>query len=271
MKTLCIFAFALLFTSCSHKSAQKNVPLPTTLDEAIGSPLRSPENVRRDIYRHPKETLEFFGLKPEMTVVEITPGAGWYTEILAPYLVTKGKYIMAVPELTANSPEYAKVNEQKVKAILEKSEAVEDKAIIAPFDPLNKDITVAETADMVVTFRNVHNWIGNNSADAAFKAFYRALKPGGILGVTDHLGKGKKVDFKSGYMTEKQVMDLAKNAGFKFVARSGINLNPKDSTKHPEGVWTLPPSLRLGEKDRAKYEAIGESNRMTLKFIKPQK
>lgn len=273
MKLLAL-ALTLGMISCSshHKEEKKAAALPTTLAEAISSPERTPENVKRDQYRHPQETLEFFGLKPEMTVIEITPGGGWYTEILAPYLATKGKYIMAVGALTDSSPAYAKVNDQKVRAILARHPDVLAKTVIAPFDPLNQDIVASESADMVLTFRNVHNWMGNASVDAAFRTFYKALKPGGTLGVVEHrLPANRKFDPKSGYMKEQQVIDLAKKAGFKLVAKSEINANPKDKANHPEGVWTLPPSLRLGDKDRAKYEAIGESDRMTLKFIKPIK
>lgn len=269
MKTLCAIALSLGLVACSQTTENKTADLPQSLSEAISSPLRSPENVKRDIYRHPKETLEFFGLKPDMTVIEITPGAGWYTEILAPYLARSGKYIMAVGALTDKSPAYAITNDQKVRAILAQYPEVKEKAVIAPFDPLKQDITEPGTVDLVLTFRNVHNWLGNNSAQAAFKAFHRALKPGGTLGVVEHRVRANRtLDPKSGYMTEKQVIALATKAGFTLVGRSEINANEKDTADHPAGVWTLPPSLRLGDKDRKKYEAIGESDRMTLKFRK---
>lgn len=272
MKTLPLLALTLLLSACSQSKAKKSETLPLTLDEAIASSLRTPENTKRDVYRHPKETLEFFGLQNNMTVLEVTPGAGWYTEILAPLLVTNGKYIIAVPTLEPNSPEYARQNDQKVRAILSRHPEVMQKTIMAPFDPLNKDLTDPSTVDLVLTFRNVHNWLGNNSAQAAFNAFYRALKPGGTLGVVEHRQRNPKhFDPKSGYMTEKQVINLALKAGFKLADRSEINANIKDNGNHPQGVWTLPPSLRLGDKDRAKYEAIGESDRMTLKFVKPTK
>lgn len=267
MKTL-LCLLPLLLMSCSQ-TPQKANQLPTSLEEAMGPAFRTTENMKRDQYRHPLETLNFFGVKPDMTVLEITPGAGWYTEILAPYLVANGKYIMAVPALTKSSPAYAVANAQKVKDILARHPELQKKAVVAPFDPINSDITEANSVDMVLTFRNVHNWLGNKSADAAFRAFHRALKPGGILGVVEHRAPAsRKLDPKSGYMTEKQVIDLATKAGFKLVERSEINANPKDKANHPAGVWTLPPSLRLGDKDRAKYEAIGESDRMTLKFVK---
>lgn len=266
-----MLALSLALASCSHRNEEKKMAnLPGSLPEAISSPMRTAENVKRDSFRHPQETLDFFGLSPEMTVVEITPGAGWYTEILAPYLVGQGKYIMAVPALTESSPDYAKLNDQKLRAILARHPKVQEKAVIASFEPLKQDITAADSVDMVLTFRNVHNWLGNNTAEAAFSAFFKALKPGGILGVVEHrYPEKKKFDPKSGYMKESQVIDLARRAGFKLVAKSEINANPKDKANHPAGVWTLPPSLRLGEKDRSKYEAIGESDRMTLKFVKP--
>ncbi|HXH74250.1 MAG TPA: hypothetical protein VNJ08_04750 [Bacteriovoracaceae bacterium] len=160
-------------------------------------------------------------------------------------------------------------NEEKLRKILEVHPLVKEKTKRVEFSPLTKpDIVAPGTADIVLTFRNVHNWLGNDSAQPAFHSFFKALKPGGILGVSEHRSV-KKTDPKSGYMTEDQVINLAKKAGFKLVAKSEINANPKDTANHPEGVWTLPPSLRLGEKDKAKYEAIGESDRMTLKFIRP--
>lgn len=258
-----------LFVSCSQIKG-RNTALPTSLKEAVSSDLRTSHNVKRDKYRYPRETLEFFGLRPDMTVIEISPGAGWYTEILAPLLTKKGQYIMAAPPVTESSPAYAKANQEKVNKILERHPEVKAKARIVDFSPLTKkDMVRPGTADMIVTFRNVHNWVGNKSAQAAFHSFYRALKPGGVLGVVEHRRPDNaKIDPKSGYMSEKQVIALAQKAGFKLVARTQINANPRDKGHHPKGVWTLPPSLRLGDQDRAKYEAIGESDRMTLKFVK---
>lgn len=242
--------------------------LPTTLDEALKSEFRSADNLPRDAFRHPKETLEFFGLKPDMKVVEISPSKGWYAEILAPYLSAKGEYVAAVTEAGEN--EYLKKTNQEFADWYGKFSEV--KVTTVAFDPA-KPLAV-ENADMVLTFRNVHNWMGQGKADKAFKAFYAALKPGGILGVTDHRADKKaKGDSKAkkGYVKESDVIRFAEKAGFKLEGKSEINANPKDSKNYPEGVWNLPPTLKGGDKDRQKYVDIGESDRMTLKFVKPVK
>jgi predicted methyltransferase len=247
--------------------------LPTTLAEAIASKTyRSSENSARDKYRHPMETLNFFGVQPEMTVVEISPGNGWYTEILAPYLATSGHYIAALP---APKPEnkFATDMYNKVSTWLkERPELMKNATITAFFPPEMVEIAPPESADRVLTFRNVHNWMAAGTEQAAFNAFFKALKPGGILGVVEHRANTKsKRDSKakSGYVHEKDVKAFAKKAGFKFAGASDLNANPKDTKTHPEGVWTLPPSLRLKDVDQAKYLEIGESDRMTLKFVKP--
>ncbi len=247
--------------------------LPKTIQEAVDGPYRTPENRVRDQYRHPAETLAFFGLKPEMTVVEITPGNGWYLEILAPLMNEKGRYIAALAPSSAN--EYvAKMNE-KVEGWLKANPEIDAKVTRSVFNPKDAkaEIAPAGTADMVVTFRNVHNWVSQNGEQAAFNAFFNALKPGGILGVVEHRAdpKAKKdPKAKSGYIAEAEVIRLAEKAGFKLDSKSEINANPKDTKNHPEGVWTLPPVLKLGDKDREKYVAIGESDRMTLRFVKPE-
>jgi predicted methyltransferase len=247
--------------------------LPQTLEEAVNSSYRTPENKNRDAYRHPLETLTFFGLQPNMTVVEITPGAGWYTEILAPFLATKGQYIGAFPTIG----ESEKMNETTAKVIawLKSHHEFDGHETISELNPPDKVAIAPEgTADMVVTFRNVHNWMAGGKQDAVFAAFYKALKPGGILGVVEHRADPKKPrdpKASNGYVLEKDVIALAKKAGFRLVSKSEINANKKDTKDHPFGVWTLPPTLRLKDKDREKYLAIGESDRMTLKFMKPKK
>jgi len=242
--------------------------LPTSIEEAVASPYRSPENRPRDVYRHPVETLNFFGLKPNMTVVEISPGTGWYMEILAPLLSANGQYIAALPP-SNNGGEMAKLNDKIAKWIQGHPELAPKITTVSLAPPA--DLVPAGTADMVLTFRNVHNWMAAGTAKDAFKAFYRALKPGGILGVAEHrLNAKAKQDpkAKSGYVSEAAVKKLAKQAGFKFVGSSEINANPKDTKNYADGVWTLPPSYKLGDKDRAKYQEIGESDRMTLRFVK---
>ena len=237
-------------------------PLPTTLAEALTSAYRTPANVERDRYRHPAETLTFFGLKPEQTVVEVEPGAGWYTEILAPYLSVRGHYVAAINPKYLGAVDWLKAHP-----------TVGAKATTLEFSRGGAAPLAADgTADLVLTFRNCHNWIGDGSAKTAFKAFFRALKPGGILGVVDHRAPAKgRVDAQSGYVRERDVIALAQGAGFKLDARSEINANPKDTTVHPHGVWSLPPSLKGGDVDRDKFTGIGESDRMTLRFVKPKR
>ena len=241
------------------------------LDTAIAGKWREPNNVARDKYRHPKKTLEFFGLKPNMTVIEITPGGGWYTEILAPYLKDSGTYYAAVVKPKKKEGEDA----QDMDAIHKKfaGDAAEyGNAKFVEFDGKAPNLGPDNSADMVVTFRNVHNWVMADTAPLMFKAFYSVLKPGGVLGVTDHrAAKGADLEKikKTGYLPEDFVIKLATDAGFKLVAKSEMNANPKDTKDYAEGVWTLPPTFALKDKDHAKYAAIGESDRMTLKFVKP--
>ncbi|MGB3050984.1 MAG: hypothetical protein WBB42_08290 [Polyangiales bacterium] len=235
---------------------------------------RDAGNAARNQYRHPKETLTFFGLDASMTVVEIWPSAGWYTEILAPVLRDKGKYYAAGFALTGKrTPEWRKKMQREFQKKLDARPDLYDRVIVTELSiPERTEIAPPGTADRVLTFRNVHNWMKGEYAPAMFEAMFKALKPGGVLGVVEHRApKGASRDrmVVSGYVTEAHVKKLASDAGFRFVAGSDINANPKDTADHPSGVWTLPPSLRLGEKDRARYLAIGESDRMTLRFVKP--
>jgi predicted methyltransferase len=244
------------------------------LDQILSGSHRDAKNAARDQYRHPKETLLFFGIRPDMSVVEVWPSAGWWTEILAPLLKDEGKYYAAwFATEWKGTPDFLKEREKGFDAMVAGNPDLYGKVIKTKLlAPDYVDIAPKGSADMVLTFRNVHNWAKAGNADAMFKAFYDALKPGGILGVKDHRAKpgtSFKQQIDSGYMTEEYVISTAEKAGFKFVAKSEVNANPKDSTDHPAGVWTLPPTLRLGEKDREKYLAIGESDRMTLKFVKP--
>ncbi|MBX3041387.1 MAG: class I SAM-dependent methyltransferase [Bdellovibrionaceae bacterium] len=264
---------SLLFAACSSKPVpEKPAPkLPTSIEEAVAHPLRS-ENMRaRDTFRHPVATLEFFGLKNDMTVVEISPGGGWYTQILAPFLAEKGQYIAAA--VPSEAGDYMKnLNEQRNAWLATWPEVASKVKETSFMPPQQMEIAPEGSADLVLTFRNVHNWMSSGSEQAAFKSFFKALKPGGTLGVVEHRAPTRqKFDpkAKSGYVREQDVIRLAQRAGFKLVEKSEINANPKDTKDHPEGVWTLPPSLRLKDKDREKYLAIGESDRMTLKFVKP--
>lgn len=261
------FALLIIVTACASKKKEEKViiTLPTTLQEAVGNSLRSSDNIGRDKYRHPLDTLEFFGLRADMTVVEIWPSGGWYTEILAPYLSANGKYIIADTPTDPNG--YTKKRTEWMTRNPEIAARVSTTKFLPPDVT---DIAPEDSADMVLTFRNIHNWQGDKAQKAAFKSFFKALKPGGILGVVEHRA-GKKVDTKSGYVSENEVIRYAEAAGFKLEGKSEINANPKDTKNYPEGVWTLPPRLKLGEKDKEKYLEIGESDRMTLKFKKPIK
>ncbi|GLQ48221.1 methyltransferase [Dyella lipolytica] len=238
------------------------------LDAVIAGSWRSATNKARDTYRHPKATLQFFGLQPDQTVIEITPGAGWYSEILAPLLRDNGHYIAAVADNNAE----AKQDTSALHAKFAADPTEYGKASIATFNPQTPVLGPAGSADMVLTFRNVHNWAMAGTAQAMFKAFYAVLKPGGVLGVTDHrapLGASLESVKSSGYVPTDYVIKLATEAGFKLDGQSEVNANPKDTKDYPKGVWTLPPTLTLGDQDRAKYLAIGESDRMTLRFVKP--
>lgn len=246
------------------------------IDAALAGSHRSDRNKARDVYRHPKQTLEFFGLRRDMTVVEIWPGGGWYTEILAPVLKSQGKLYAA--QYGPNA--IADYQRKEDAALLEKARKYPDLfggvVYTSLWSPADLAIAPPGSADMVVTFRNVHNWVNPDyKLDPAklFGAFFSALKPGGILGVVDHRWPDAKTEdpnAENGYVSEERVKALAKAAGFEFVGSSGVNRNPKDTHNHPNGVWSLPPDVAVkpGE-DRQKYLDIGESDRLTLKFRKP--
>lgn len=230
---------------------------------------RSDENKARDACRHPAETLAFFGVKPGETVIEISPGGGWYTEILAPLLKGDGTYIAAFPADATS--DYAKKNNEKFRAKLAAEPEQYAAAMSVEYDPKAPNFGMNDTANVVLTFRNVHNW--GDGAPAMFAAFNAVLAPGGILGVVEHRaaeGADAKALEGSGYVSTEAVIKLATDAGFKLVDQSEINANPKDTKDYEKGVWTLPPTLTLKDVDRDKYLAIGESDRMTLKFMKPK-
>jgi predicted methyltransferase len=243
-----------------------------SLDAALSGDARTPANLDRDAHRHPRATLAFFQVRDHQTVVEIWPGGGWYTEILAPYLKEHGQLYLAGFSPSVDNP-YMQRSREKFIAKLESRPDAYGNARVVVFDPASGRLDVPPgTADRVLTFRNVHNWLRSDSEQPAFELFFEALKPGGLLGVVEHRarpGTDRQAMLESGYMTESYVIELAEKAGFELVARSDINANPADTTLHPKGVWTLPPTLRLGADNREHYRAIGESDRMTLKFRKP--
>jgi predicted methyltransferase len=269
--------FALAFTAALSLAALLQ-PAPALANEAItaalASPHRSPANVARDAWRHPQQTLAFFGLTPEMTVVEMSPGGGWYTEILAPYLRNKGQLILAADDPDSGEAYYRRSADRLAKR-LQALPAVYDKVKVMPFEVPNKiALGAPNSVDMVLTFRNVHNWVGSGEATVTevFKSAFSALKPGGVMGVVDHrLPADRPQDAKasSGYVHVAYVVKLAEAAGFKLAGSSEVNANAKDSADHNKGVWALPPTFANKDVDRTKYEAIGESDRFTLKFVKP--
>ena len=257
-----VAALALLTLACVARAAPS--PTSSTLAEVIAGPQRTPAFKARDRYRHPLQDLEFFGLKPDMSVVEIWPSGGWWTEILAPYLRAHGKYYGA-----AQPPFRETLLHQKLAA----APQYYDRVIMTEAGPPDHwRIAPPGSVDLVLTFRNVHNWLAGGYEKKMFAAMYRALKPGGTLGLVEHRaapGTTRADWVKTGYVSEDFVIRLAREAGFRLAAKSEINANPKDTKDYPKGVWTLPPTLASGRKDRARYLAIGESDRMTLKFVKP--
>ncbi len=254
-------------------AADPAADVTAALQKAAAGEHRSAENIARNQYRHPVETLSFFGIRPNMTVVEISPGGGgWYTEVLAPFLREQGRLIAANYD-TGSEIEYYRVNAAKYLEKLKSRPDLYDRVSAIDFAPPKKsELAPAGSVDMVVTFRNVHNWINTGNEAQVFAAMFKALKPGGTLGLVEHRGKPDMVGkewAKKGYVPEAETIRLAEQAGFKLVERSEMNANPKDTKDYPKGVWTLPPTLEEGDKDRDKYLAIGESDRMTLKFVKP--
>lgn len=264
-------------TSGQDQPADELVP-PTSasdftaaqLDSVLDGGWRSPANRARDVYRHPKATLQFFGIRPDQTVIEITPGGGWYSEILAPLLRDNGHYVAAVQAPKGDGE--ARSGDDALHRKFAADPVRYGKATFVEFDPKAPVFGAPASADLVLTFRNVHNWVMADTAPAMFKAFYAVLRPGGVLGVVDHRadsGSPLSAVKRSGYLPTAVVVKLATDAGFTLQDSSEINANPKDTRDYPKGVWTLPPTLALGDKDKAKYQAIGESDRMTLRFVKP--
>ncbi len=243
------------------------------LTEIAAGDHRSEANKARDVYRNPVDTLLWFGLREDMTVVEIFPGGGWYTEIIAPFVRDKGRYYGAGFDPDSRV-EFQRNAARRFKQKLAESPELYGKASLTILSPPDKTaIAPPGSADMVLTFRNVHNWMAAGTEDAVFEAMFRALKPGGILGLVEHRGDPaieQDPKARSGYVNEGYVIDLAAKAGFVLVDEAEINANPNDTKDYEKGVWTLPPTLALGDDDRDRFLAIGESDRMTLKFKKPE-
>jgi len=279
---------AAALAACSPKPAEKKAAAappkaggPTTIEAAVGGAWRAPADKSRDAFRHPVESLTFWGLKPGQTVVEFWPGAGWYTDIIAPFLAATGGKLYAA-NLQTDDPADVPAREV-VTAFRRKIEA--DRRLygsveITAFGPTSGPVAPAASADLVLFLRNLHNWMAAGVAEKAFRDAFAALKPGGVLGVEEHradAGGAPDLLAESGYVQQAYVIQLAQEAGFQLAEASEINANPKDTKDHPFGVWTLPPVRRSSPRgepedpafDHSRYDAIGESDRMTLKFVKP--
>jgi len=271
----------LFFAGCaSPRAAPAAVSaLPVTdaatlaaLDRVLAGDHRSTANRARDVHRHPKETLAFFGLRQDLTVMEVWPGGGWYTEVLAPVLRDRGRYIAASWDPKTDS----KYMQDGLKAFAEKLASRPDlygKATVAALQHPNELRPVPDgSVDMVLTFRNLHNWMAREAAEPMLAAMFRALKPGGILGIVEHRAADSVPQdprAKSGYVRDDYAIALVEAAGFELIGKSDVNANPMDTKDHPQGVWSLPPTYREGDANRERYAAIGESDRFTLRFRKP--
>ncbi|WP_394130132.1 class I SAM-dependent methyltransferase [Shewanella maritima] len=248
------------------------VQVNAALQAAVDSDFRKSDNKKRDNFRNPAETLSFFGIEPNHTVVELWPGGGWYAEILAPYLSVKGQYIAAnfetePAEDTRRSQYFAKAGKKFEQWVADNKANVGDVSFSTLNPPTKTKLAEDGSVDVVLTFRNLHNWAMSDNLQPVFEGAYAALKTGGVFGVVEHRANpGMAAD--SGYMEQAEMVKLAEKVGFTLAEASEINANPKDTKDYPKGVWTLPPRLALKDVDKEKYIAIGESDRMTLKFIK---
>ncbi len=268
------FLIVSLLVSCASPPTRLDPATAAALDRILASSDRSAADKSRDSFRHPKETLQFFGIRRDMTVVEVWPGGGWYTEVLAPLLKDNGRLYAA--QMDPASGDYVRNTVDAYRAKLGARPDLYGKVIVTTLGAPAKDgkmqpIAPAGSADMVVTFRNLHNWMMLGWEAQALAAMHDALKPGGVLGIVEHRGDPnipQDPKAASGYVNEQYAIELIEKAGFKLVARSDINANPRDTKDYEQGVWTLPPTYALGDKDRPRYTAIGESDRFTLKFVK---
>jgi predicted methyltransferase len=244
------------------------------IQSILQHPDRDAGNQLRDKYRNPAQTLSFFGISPDMTVIEIWPGRGWYTEVLAPWINQGGGQFIAAGFPKGTGPAWRQKMQSEYELWLDRYPDRFKNVDVVEFGPPDDwRLGPENSADTVLTFRNVHNWVKGDYAEKVFDAMFAVLKPGGLLGLTDHranAGMDMETMQASGYLTEQTVIQLAQNAGFVLEDKSDINSNPKDTKNYPAGVWTLPPTLRLGEENRQKYLDIGESDRMTLRFRKPR-
>lgn len=263
-----------LFLASGLAVAETGSDIDMRIAEAATGDHRSEQNRDRNRYRNPVETLKFFGIEDGMTVMEIWPGGGWYTEVLAPAIRDHGTFIVANwdPDVEGQ-PDYRYRLPKELDDKFAARPDLYDQVKTVHYSPPESDsLGEADSVDLLVTFRNTHGWMNSGMAEDVYAEFFRVVKPGGTLGVVQHrAAPGTPLDeaLAKGYVPEDDLVALIEGVGFELVERSEVNANPLDTHDHPEGVWTLPPSLRLGDVDRDKYLAIGESDRMTLKFVKP--
>ena len=270
-----MLGIALLLPPAAVLAADTTNGQEAKLRAAADAPGRPEASRARDAARHPVETLLFFDVAPDDRVLELWPGGGWYTEVLGPYLAEEGELVVTNFDPGGPQDQYMhKMARSFADKLARERDRIGDVEVVQVAPPDQISLGADASYDVVLTFRNTHNWIRDGIDDEIYAEVFRVLKPGGTFGVVQHRapeGADPKQAGETGYVPEAYVVETARAAGFELVARSDVNANPRDTKDHPEGVWTLPPRYRLGEKDRAKYEAIGESDRMTLKFRKPEK
>jgi len=245
----------------------------TALQASLHGPQRKPADAARDKYRHPLETLELFGFKPTMAVLDVGPGEGWYTQILAPALAKQGRYVATSGDPNA-ADERTAFNAQRFRGFLEGVPEAYAKVETVVVDSKAPHLDKDSAFDLVIVMRGVHGMVNGGTLGTWLGEIHRALKPGGVLGIEQHRapeGADPVASAKKGYVPEKWLVEQVEAAGFKLAGKSDVNANPKDTKDYPEGVWALPPTFRLGDRDHDKYAAIGESDRMTLKFVKKAK
>lgn len=272
-KSIVSFCFVILLIYAPMSPAGDS-SFKEQIIEVMQANHRSDANKARNLYRHPAETLLFFGLKPDMTVLEIAPGGGWYTEILAPVMRGSGTYIAGSYDVKVkDQPAYRYRQHQALLDKIDNQAELYGQIKVAQYSPpQSRELWHKESVDMVLTFRSSHGWVREGLIDDIYADFFAVIKPGGTLGVVQHRAPANQDAVawaKKGYVSEDRIIEAAEKAGFVLDGKSEINANPNDLKDHEEGVWRLPPTLSLGDKDKQKYIDIGESDRMTLKFRKP--
>jgi len=273
MRTRLLASLLCMLTGVGAVTSAGAAPEPprdSAIARVVAEPGRSPQFVARDRYRHPVEELSFFGVKPTMTVVEVWPGNGYWTEILGPYLRDSGHYYAALTVHGESGEEDQITGEWRGR--VSKDKARFGTVIMTELGKNHYKVAPPASVDEILTFRNLHNWMEAGYVDQALKGFYTALKPGGVLGIEEHRGRDDQPQdprARSGYVRQDYAIELARKAGFELVGSSEIDANPKDTKNWPKGVWTLPPTLAMGDQDSEKYLAIGEADNFVLKFRKP--